>query len=140
MLRSEIAIMRLLDHPGVINLKEVFDTKKHILIVMELVMGGELFQRIVQKKLCSEYVASQIIKQLLEVVSYLHDVGITHRDIKPENILLIDSSDIPKIKLADFGLSKLALPGEVQNLACGTLGYAAPEVLSQQGYNHKVDI
>ncbi|CAG9328952.1 unnamed protein product [Blepharisma stoltei] len=142
MLRSEIAIMRLLDHPGVINLKEVFDTKKHMLIVMELVTGGELFQRIVQKKLFSEYAASQIIRQLLEVVSYLHDVGIIHRDIKPENILLADDSDIPRIKLADFGLSKLAGPGDLQSLPCGTLGYAAPEILSQQqgGYNNKVDI
>lgn len=140
MLRSEIAIMKLLDHPGVIMLKEVFDTKKHLLIVMELVDGGELYQRIITRRNFSEYSASQIIKQLLEVVSYLHDVGIIHRDVKPENVLLVDDSEIPKIKLADFGLSQLAVPGSVQVLACGTLGYVAPEVLIKQGYNNKIDI
>ncbi|CAG9325492.1 unnamed protein product [Blepharisma stoltei] len=139
-LRTEIAIMRLIDHPNVIQLKEVFDTKKHLLIVMEIVEGGELFERIVKKKVFSEYAASQIIKQLLEVVCYLHEVGIIHRDIKPENILLGDTSDIPQIKLADFGLSKLTGPNDIQTLACGTLGYAAPEVLSQEGYTFKADI
>jgi len=139
-LRTEIAIMRLIDHPNVIQLKEVFDTKKHLLIVMEMVEGGELFDRILKKRVISEYGASQIIKQLLEVVSYLHEVGIIHRDIKPENILLADTSDIPQIKLADFGLSKLAGPSDSQKLACGTLGYVAPEVLSQEGYNFKADI
>ena len=64
-------------------------------------------------------------------MAYLHELGILHRDIKPENILLTDDSDIPNIKLADFGLSKLACPNDMQNLACGTLGYVAPEVLSE---------
>mmetsp|Transcript_18724 Transcript_18724/g.18706 ORF Transcript_18724/g.18706 Transcript_18724/m.18706 type:complete len:181 (+) Transcript_18724:1003-1545(+) len=140
MLRSEIAIMRLLDHPGVIQLKEVFDTKKHMLIVMEQVCGGELYQRIVNRKYFTEYATSQVIKQLLEVVKYLHDVGIIHRDIKPENILLVDDSEVPKIKLADFGLSQLALPGTLQTLSCGTLGYVAPEVLAKKGYDNKVDL
>lgn len=107
---------------------------------MEIIQGGELYERIIKKKVMSEFAASQIIKQLLEVVSYLHEVGIMHRDIKPENILLDDNSDIPLIKLADFGLSKLATPKDIQKLACGTLGYVAPEVLTQKGYNNKVDI
>lgn len=140
LLQSEISILRIIKHPGVIKIKEVFDSKKHILIVMELVEGGELFERIIKKKIFSEYAASKIIKQLLESISYLHQLGIVHRDIKPENILLSDNSDIPCIKLADFGLSKLAGPNDIQNLACGTLGYVAPEVLSQTGYNHKVDL
>ena len=140
LLQSEIEILKIIDHPGVIKINEVFDSKKYILIVMEFVEGGELFERIVKKKIFSEYSASKIIKQLLESVAYLHELGILHRDIKPENILLTDDSDIPNIKLADFGLSKLACPNDMQNLACGTLGYVAPEVLSQTGYNYKVDL
>jgi len=139
-MRSELAIMRLIDHPNVIKFKEVFDTKKHLLIVMENAKGGELYERISMKNKFSEYAASRIIKQLLEVVAYLHDIGIIHRDLKPENILLVDKSDIPQIKVADFGLSKLTSPGESQYLACGTLGYSAPEVLKKEGYNHKADI
>ncbi|OMJ92100.1 hypothetical protein SteCoe_5198 [Stentor coeruleus] len=140
LLQGEISILKILDHPGVIKTKEIFDSKKHILIIMELVEGGELFDRIVKKKVFSEYSASKIVKQLLEATAYLHDLGIVHRDIKPENILLTDNSDIPFVKVADFGLSKLAGPNDIQNLACGTLGYVAPEVLSQTGYNHKVDV
>lgn len=139
-LRSEIAIMRLIDHPNVIKFKEVFDTKKHLLIVMENVRGGELYKRIAKKNSISEYAASRIIKQLLEVASYIHDIGIIHRDLKPENILLADGSDIPQIKVADFGLSKLSSPDDLQYLACGTLGYSAPEVLNKEGYNYKADI
>ena len=140
LLQSEISILKIITHPGVIKLKEVFDSKKHILIVMELIEGGELFERIVRKKVFSEYSTSKVIRQLLETLSYLHELGIMHRDIKPENILLSDHSDIPNVKLADFGLSKLACPTDIQNLACGTLGYVAPEVLSQSGYTCKVDL
>ncbi|OMJ69279.1 hypothetical protein SteCoe_33035 [Stentor coeruleus] len=140
LIQSEINILKIVNHPGVIKIKEIFDSKKRILIVMELIEGGELFDKVVSKKVFSEYSASKIIKQMLEAIDYLHDLGIVHRDLKPENILLNDSSDIPCVKVADFGLSKLTGPNDIQNLACGTLGYVAPEVLSQTGYNHKADI
>lgn len=140
LLQSEISILRIVNHPGVIKTKEVFDSKKHIMIIMELVEGGELFERILVKKVFSEFATSKIIKQILEATLYLHKLGIMHRDIKPENILLADRFDIPSVKIADFGLSKLAGPNDLQILACGTLGYVAPEVLSQSGYNNKVDL
>jgi serine/threonine protein kinase len=140
LLSSEIKILKIVSHPNIVKIKEIFDSKKHILIVMELIEGGELFELIQKRKVFSEYATSKIIKQLLDAVIYLHELGILHRDIKPENILLADNSDIPNIKLADFGLSKLAGPNEVQLLACGTLGYVAPEVLSQGGYSFKADL
>ena len=140
LLSSEIKILRLLNHPNIVKINEIFDSKKHILIVMELIEGGELFELIQRKKVFSEYTTSKIVKQLLEALVYLHDLGILHRDIKPENILLTDDSDIPQIKLADFGLSKLSGPNDVQILACGTLGYVAAEVLSQEGYTFKADL
>lgn len=140
LIRSEIAIMKILNHPGVITMKEIFDTKKHILILMEYVKGGELFNLICAKEGFSEYSSNKIIAQLLETVRYIHDVGIVHRDIKPENILCVDNSDIPEIKLADFGLSKLVSPNDTLTLACGTLSYVAPEVLRQEGYDKKADI
>lgn len=140
LLRSEVAIMRLLNHPNVVQMKEVFEDRCKMYLVMELIEGGELFDRIRQKKVLSEFSAFHITKQLLETVKYLHDVGIVHRDIKPENILLSDTSEIPIIKLADFGLSKLVGPNDTLHVPCGTLGYVAPEVLMQQPYGKQVDL
>jgi len=140
MLRSEIAIMKLLNHPNVVEMKEVFEDKSYVYVVMELVEGGELFERIRKKRVFSEYMAYHITKQLLETVKYLHDVGIVHRDIKPENILLSDTSDLPTIKLADFGLSKLVGPDDLLTVPCGTLAYVAPEVLMSNPYGKTVDI
>ena len=88
MLRSELAILKLLHHPNVVFLKDIFDTKTHIYIVMEYVQGGELFTFIRDNKKLSEYAAKQIFKVLLDIVSYLNGMGIVHRDIKPENIMI----------------------------------------------------
>lgn len=140
MLRSEIAIMRILNHPNVVQMKEMFEDKSTIYIVMELVAGGELFTRIARKKVFSEYATYHITKQLLTTVKYLHDVGIVHRDIKPENILLTDDTEVPGIKLADFGLAKLVGPEDRLFVPCGTLAYVAPEILTQTGYDSKVDM
>jgi len=140
MLRSEIAIMRLLNHPNVVEMKEVFEDKNKMYVVMELIEGGELFDRIRHKKVFSEYMTYHMTKQLLEITKYLHDVGIIHRDIKPENILLSDESEIPTIKLADFGLSQLTGPNDTLLIPCGTLGYVAPEVLQQLPYGREVDM
>jgi len=140
LMRSEVAIMRLLNHPNVVQMKEVFEDRGKMYLVMELIEGGELFDRIRQKRVLSEFSAFHITKQLLETVKYLHDVGIVHRDIKPENILLSDNSEIPIIKLADFGLSKLVGPNDTLHVPCGTMGYVAPEVLMQQPYGKPVDL
>ena len=140
MMRSEVAIMRLLNHNNVVQMKEVFEDKQKMYLVTELVEGGELFDRIRHKKVFSEYTSFFITRQLLDAVKYLHDVGIVHRDIKPENILLTDDSEIPTIKLADFGLSKLVGPNDKLRTACGTLAYVAPEVLMQRPYSKPVDV
>ena len=140
MMRSEVAIMRLLNHQNVVQMKEVFEDRNKMYLVMELVEGGELYDRIRLKKVFSEFTAFHITRQLLDTIKYLHDVGIVHRDIKPENILLSDESEIPTIKLADFGLSKLVGPNDTLDVPCGTLGYVAPEVLMQQPYTKQVDL
>ena len=140
MLRSEVAIMRLLNHTNVVQMKEVFEDRIKMYLVMELVEGGELFDRIRTKKVFSEFTAFHVTRQLLQTVKYIHEVGIVHRDIKPENILLSDDSEVPTIKLADFGLSKLVGPNDSLRVPCGTLGYVAPEVLMQHPYGKPVDL
>jgi len=110
----------------------------NIYIVMEMLQGGELFQRIVGRPRFSEAEAAKIIRPLLEAIAYLHDLGIVHRDIKPENILC--GAELEDLKIADFGLSKMILPKEKMDKACGTLSYVAPEVLTMQGYGKEADL
>ncbi|KAF8819781.1 calcium dependent protein kinase CDPK7 [Cardiosporidium cionae] len=139
LLRSEMAILRLLRYPNVIYFKEVLDTKDRLYIAMELVRGGELYDLLHWKRRLPELYVNRIVCQLLYTVAYLHKCGIMHRDIKPENILLIDKNPEAMIKLTDFGLSTLCGPNELLFEPCGTLAYVAPEVLTLKGYNHKVD-
>ena len=88
------------------------------------VTGGELFDRIVEKGSYSERDASDLIRQVLEAVSYLHSLGIVHRDLKPENLLYMCPDDDARIMLSDFGLSKMLYTDTAMlQTACGTPGY-----------------
>jgi hypothetical protein len=82
-LRAEIAVLKLVKHPNVIHLKNQFETRRHMYIVMGLCSGGDMFERLVQKKRFPEPVVCSIIKKVLGVVLYLHERGIVHRDLKP---------------------------------------------------------
>lgn len=137
-LESEICIMKRINHPNIVSLVELFDNRNALYIVMDLVTGGELFDRIVQKGVYTEADASHLVKQLLEAVSYIHNLGIIHRDLKPENLLYYDESDESKIMITDFGLAKDD-DNQIQQTACGTPGYVAPEVLKLEAYGKPVD-
>lgn len=139
LLRTEIAVLKLVNHPNIIRMKGLYESKKYIYIVMEMLKGGELFEHIVGKPRFSEEQTAKLIKPLLESVAYLHDLGIAHNDLKPENILCC-GDNIEDLKIADFGLSKLLLPKEKMIAACGTLSYVAPEVLTMQGYGKEADL
>lgn len=104
-LKREIAIMKILRHPHIVELKEVLQSKKNIYIVLELITGGELFDRIAKEKKFEEPVARRYFQQIVTGISYCHSQGIAHRDLKPENLLL-DETD--SIKISDFGLSALS--------------------------------
>ncbi|KAF1315769.1 Camk/camk1 protein kinase, partial [Globisporangium splendens] len=138
LLRTEIAILKLVTHANIIRLHDVYEDKQHIFIVTEFVSGGELFNRIVGRSRYTESEARIVMAPLLESVAYLHRLGIVHRDIEPENILC--GEKLNDLKIADFGLSKLVHPEEIMKLPCGTLNYVAPEVLSLVGYGREADI
>ncbi len=138
LVRSEIAIMKLIDHPNIVRMEDIYEGKRQIYIVMELYDGGELFDRIVGRSCFTEVEAHTIIYPLVSAIEYLHGMGIIHRDLKPENILC--GKDLMDVKIADFGLSKLIFPDEVMKLPCGTLSYVAPEVLTLSGYGKEADI
>jgi len=140
MLEAEVDIMRRCQHVNIIELVEMFETPQKLYLVLELVTGGELFDRIVTRGTYSEADASSLVTEILSAISYIHAQNITHRDLKPENLLY--SSDQPDavIKLADFGLSKLIPENTLLKTACGTPGYVAPEVLKCEGYGKAADL
>jgi len=135
----EIAIMKSLNHPNIVNLFDTLQTGNNIYMVMELVPGGELFERIVEQRRFEEDKGRRYFQDLMLGVRYVHLQGVAHRDLKPENILISDDG----LKIADFGLSNIqlstssgAVPDAMQlQTVCGTPNYVAPEVLSKAGYN-----
>ncbi|XP_064632286.1 calcium/calmodulin-dependent protein kinase type 1-like [Lineus longissimus] len=138
-LRNEIAVLNKLQHPNIVRLVDVFEDQKVVYLVMELVTGGELFDRIVEKGSYTEKDASVLIKQILEAVDFMHEKGVVHRDLKPENLLYYSPDEDSKIMISDFGLSKVEDDG-IMATACGTPGYVAPEVLKNEPYGKEVDI
>ncbi|XP_050425537.1 calcium/calmodulin-dependent protein kinase type 1 isoform X2 [Adelges cooleyi] len=138
-LDNEIKVLRRLTHPNIVQLLETFEDKSKVYLIMELVTGGELFDRIVQKGSYTEKDAAHLIRQVLEAVDYMHEQGVVHRDLKPENLLYYSTDEDSKIMISDFGLSKIEDSG-VMATACGTPGYVAPEVLAQKPYGKAVDV
>ncbi|XP_030275431.1 calcium/calmodulin-dependent protein kinase IGa [Sparus aurata] len=137
-LENEINVLRRIKHENVVGLEDFYESRTHYYLVMQLVSGGELFDRILDKGVYTERDASMVIKQVLQAVSYLHENSIVHRDLKPENLLYYNTDENSKIMVSDFGLSKTLEHG-VMSTACGTPGYVAPEVLAQKPYSKAVD-
>uniref|UniRef100_A0A8C6UCU3 Calcium/calmodulin-dependent protein kinase 1Da n=1 Tax=Neogobius melanostomus TaxID=47308 RepID=A0A8C6UCU3_9GOBI len=138
-IENEIAVLRKIKHENIVALEDIYESPDHLYLIMQLVSGGELFDRIVEKGFYTEKDASTLIRQVLDAVNYLHRMGIVHRDLKPENLLYFNPQDESKIMISDFGLSKMEGSGDVMSTACGTPGYVAPEVLAQKPYSKAVD-
>ncbi|XP_008317249.1 calcium/calmodulin-dependent protein kinase IGb isoform X2 [Cynoglossus semilaevis] len=137
-LENEIAVLRRIRHENIIGMDDFYESRSHYYLVMQLVSGGELFDRILERGVYSEKDASRVIQQVLHAVTYLHQNGVVHRDLKPENILYYCTDENSKIMISDFGLSKIEDNG-IMSTACGTPGYVAPEVLAQKPYSKAVD-
>uniref|UniRef100_A0A4W5RZG7 Calcium/calmodulin-dependent protein kinase 1Da n=1 Tax=Hucho hucho TaxID=62062 RepID=A0A4W5RZG7_9TELE len=138
-IENEINVLRKIKHENIVALEDIYESSNHLYLIMQLVSGGELFDRIVEKGFYTEKDASTLIRQVLDAVDYLHKLGIVHRDLKPENLLYFNPQDESKIMISDFGLSKMEGSGDVMSTACGTPGYVAPEVLAQKPYSKAVD-
>jgi calcium/calmodulin-dependent protein kinase I len=113
-------------------------------MVLELLTGGELFDRIVAKGSYSEKEASDLLRSITSAITYLHSINIVHRDLKPENLIYQSQNPDSPIKITDFGLAKFRKEGagkpEAMTTACGTPGYVAPEVLKNEPYGKEVDM
>lgn len=139
-LAREIEILTTITHPNVISLKDVFEDEQHVYLVLELVQGGELFDKIVNDGAFSEKEAAKLIRKITEALQYLHTRKVCHRDLKPENLLLTSKGSDADVKIADFGLSKIMGEKTMMKRSCGTWAYWAPEILRRQPYDYSVDL
>eukprot|EP00456_Euglypha_rotunda_P015040 TRINITY_DN14792_c0_g1_i8.p1 TRINITY_DN14792_c0_g1~~TRINITY_DN14792_c0_g1_i8.p1 ORF type:complete len:655 (+),score=55.94 TRINITY_DN14792_c0_g1_i8:170-1966(+) len=140
-LRYEVEIMAKIDHPNVVRFIEMFETPKKLHLVMELLTGGELFDRITEKKTFSEKEAADVIRAITSAMAYLHSIGITHRDLKPENLIYATPAEDAAVKVIDFGLANFRPYRHTLMITpCGTPGYVAPEVLKGEKYTPQVDL
>ncbi|KAK8088841.1 hypothetical protein PG997_003802 [Apiospora hydei] len=127
-LQQEIAVLMGVSHPNVLCLKDTFNERNAVYLVLELAPEGELFNHIVMKQKLTEDECRKLFIQLFQGIKYLHDRNIVHRDIKPENILVVDKEI--HVKLADFGLAKIIGEESFTTTLCGTPSYVAPEILA----------
>jgi calcium-dependent protein kinase len=138
---NEINILGALDHPNIVKIYEFYieEENRKCYIVMENLLGGELFTRIVNEKHISEANAVNIMRQLLTGVAFCHSRKIMHMDLKPENILFTDQTADSPIKITDFGSAKAFSKNQKNNEIAGTVKYMAPEVI-QKNYNQRCDV
>ncbi|KAF9967688.1 hypothetical protein BGZ70_008589 [Mortierella alpina] len=131
-IEREIAIMKLIKHPHVIRLYDVYETEKELFLVMEYVSGGELFEYLVNKGRLEEAEALRFFQQIIVGLAFCHKRKICHRDLKPENLLLDDRMNV---KIADFGMASLQKSGRLLETSCGSPHYASPEVVTGLKYD-----
>jgi 5'-AMP-activated protein kinase catalytic alpha subunit len=127
-IRREISILKVLRHKYIVQMREAFQTTKHMYVVMELVEGGELFDVVAEKGRLSEDETRKYFQQLIVAVRYCHLNKIAHRDLKLENLLLDQRGNL---KVTDFGLANMQSTPDasVMRTVCGTPNYVAPEVI-----------
>ncbi|KAJ4709608.1 Non-specific serine/threonine protein kinase [Melia azedarach] len=139
-IKREISVMKMVEHRNIVELHEVMASKSKIYFAMELVKGGELFNKIAKGRL-REDVARVYFQQLISAIDFCHSRGVYHRDLKPENLLLDEEGNL---KVTDFGLSAFSNHLKHDGLlhtTCGTPAYVAPEVIGKKGYDGaKADI
>lgn len=129
---QEVFLLKRIRHRHVVRIYEVFETARHVLIVMEFASGGDLLQFVKYKKRLCEAEARFIFRQIVEGAIAIHSYGILHRDFKLDNILL--DGHYSEIKICDFGVSRILKRGQACFDKCGTPAYIAPEVIAEQGY------
>ncbi|GAA6221769.1 caM kinase-like vesicle-associated protein [Lates japonicus] len=135
--KNEILILKMVKHPNILQLVDVFETKKEYFLFLELATGREVFDWILDQGYYSERDTSNVVRQVLEAVAYLHSLRIVHRNLKLENLVYYNRLKHSKIVISDFHLAKLE-NGLIKD-PCGTPEYLAPEVVGRQRYGRPVD-
>ncbi|XP_025070161.1 death-associated protein kinase 2-like isoform X1 [Alligator sinensis] len=137
----EVGILQQLEHPNIMRLYDLFASKAEMVLVLELICGGELFDFIAAKEMLTEAEAIEFLEQILRGVAYMHSRHIAHFDLKPENVMLLEK-DVPnpKIKIIDFGLAQKLEDGTTFKSLCGTPQYIAPEVINYEPLSSATDM
>ncbi|CAI5516213.1 unnamed protein product [Closterium sp. Naga37s-1] len=131
--RREVAVMQAVrGHAAIVELRGTFEDRQWVHVLMDVCLGGELYQRILQRQRYPESDAAVVCHTLLSVVAHLNALGLMHRDLKPENILLVSPDSHTDVKIADFGLATFVQPGAALSAMAGSAFYIAPEVLAAQ--------
>ncbi|XP_064908610.1 myosin light chain kinase family member 4 isoform X3 [Columba livia] len=138
--KNEISVMNQLNHVNLIQLYDAFESKNDIVLVMEYVEGGELFDRIIDENYnLTEMDTIAFIKQICEGIQYMHQMYILHLDLKPENILCVNRA-ANQIKIIDFGLARRYKPREKLRVNFGTPEFLAPEVVNYEFVSFPTDM
>ncbi|KDQ58744.1 hypothetical protein JAAARDRAFT_176840 [Jaapia argillacea MUCL 33604] len=129
----EITMMKLMNHPNIMRIYDVYEGDKELFLILEYVEGGELFDFLVNRGKLPHLQALAYFKQIVYGLNYAHTFSIIHRDLKPENIL-IHSLNPPLIKIADWGMAAFAPPDRQLDTSCGSPHYASPEIVNGLKY------
>uniref|UniRef100_A0A8C2IIF3 non-specific serine/threonine protein kinase n=1 Tax=Cyprinus carpio TaxID=7962 RepID=A0A8C2IIF3_CYPCA len=140
-IEREVNILREIQHSNIITLHDIFENKTDVILILELVSGGELFDFLAEKESLTEEEATQFLKQILDGVHYLHSKRIAHFDLKPENIMLLDKNvPNPRIKLIDFGIAHQIKDGNEFKNIFGTPEFVAPEIVNYEPLGLEADM
>uniref|UniRef100_A0A3Q3SHW2 Myosin light chain kinase, smooth muscle-like n=1 Tax=Mastacembelus armatus TaxID=205130 RepID=A0A3Q3SHW2_9TELE len=138
--RKEIELMNCLHHPKLVQCLAAYDSSSEIVMVMEYIAGGELFQRIVDENFeHTELTSARYMQQILEGMQYVHKQNIIHLDLKPENIVCVDTTGT-QIKIIDFGLATKLEKGKHVMVMHGTPEFVAPEVINYEPVGLETDM
>jgi len=139
-LKNELEVLRLVgNHPNIVGFHGAYELEDEVTVVLELMQGGELFERLIKSGPYSEHDAREALFKVAKAIHFMHQKRVIHRDLKPENLLLTDDSDEADLKIADFGLSEVMKEGAQLKRVCGTWAYSAPEMAARVGYGLKFD-
>ena len=151
LLREELRLLTILEHPHIVRALALCEDEQEYYVAFELMPSGNLAEvlRAIRDKRISftEYDASNIVRQVLMALNYLHSdtINVTHRDLKLENVMVTiektpDGSAEMICKVTDFGFATAMDPSGKETLGLGTTPYMAPEIVLRKAYDKSVDI
>lgn len=136
----EVGVVTSLNHRNICPITDFFDEEDAYYIIMPLMEGGDVFDRIAAMKHYDEGVARVLVMKMLQAISHLHEKNIAHCDLKSRNLLLHSSADDTSVVIADFGFAGRVYASQSLSRRCGTPYFVAPEILLQSGYDTKSDL